>query len=46
MHGWLDPTLTADVLRHGVIPGILAVIGFLFPLDVRQQFAQALTARR
>ena len=46
LHGWLDPTLTADVLRHNVIPIILATIGILFPLDVRQQFARALTARR
>jgi uncharacterized membrane protein required for colicin V production len=46
LHGWLDPTLTADVLRHGAIPVFLAVFGILFPLDVRQQFAQALTARR
>ena len=46
LHGWLDPTLTADVLRHCVIPIILAVLGVLFPLDIRHQFAQALTARR
>jgi uncharacterized membrane protein required for colicin V production len=46
LHGWLDPTLTADVLRHGVIPAILAVLGVLFPLDVREQFARAVTARR
>jgi uncharacterized membrane protein required for colicin V production len=46
IHGWLDPTLTADVLRHNVIPIVLAVLGVLFPADIRQQFAQALTARR
>ncbi|MEO8273432.1 MAG: CvpA family protein [Chloroflexota bacterium] len=46
LHGWLDPTLTADVLRHNVIPVILAIIGILIPLDVRNAFAQALTARR
>lgn len=45
LHGWLDPTLTANVLRHSVIPVILGVLGVLFPLDVRQQFARALTAR-
>ena len=42
MHGWLDPTLTASILRENVIPPILAVIGFLFPSDVRATFAQAL----
>lgn len=49
LHGWLDPTLTVDILRHAVIPAILAVLGVLFPLDVRQTFAQAhqnLLARR
>jgi uncharacterized membrane protein required for colicin V production len=46
LHEWLDPTLIADVLRHTVIPGFLGIFGILFPLDVRLQFAQALTARR
>lgn len=46
LHGWLDPTLTAAILRDNVIPFVLAILGFLFPLDVRQTFAQALTARR
>jgi uncharacterized membrane protein required for colicin V production len=48
LHEWLDPTLTADLLRHSLIPGILAVVGFLFPLDVRETFARAgaLVARR
>lgn len=46
LHEWLDPTLVADVLRHNVIPVMLAVLGVLFPLDVRKQFAQALTAQR
>jgi uncharacterized membrane protein required for colicin V production len=46
MHEWLDPTLTADLLRNSLIPLILAVLGFLFPQDVRDTFARALTARR
>lgn len=46
LHGWLDPTLTAQVLRDNVIPPILSVIGVLFPSDVRQTFAQALLFRR
>ena len=48
LHEWLDPTLTADLLRHSLIPGILAVLGFLFPQDVRDTFARAgaLLARR
>lgn len=43
LHEWLNPTLIADVLRHGVIPIILAVIGVLIPLDVRETFARATT---
>ena len=46
LHGWLDPTLIAAILRDNVIPFVLAILGVLFPLDVRQTFAQALTARR
>lgn len=46
LHGWLDPTLTAAILRDNVIPFVLAILGVLFPLDVRRTFAQALTARR
>jgi uncharacterized membrane protein required for colicin V production len=46
LHGWLDPTLIAAILRDNVIPPILAVLGILFPQDVRDTFAQAFTARR
>ena len=49
IHELLDPTLTADILRHAVIPAIFAVLGFLFPQDVRDAFgraAQFLLARR
>jgi hypothetical protein len=49
IHELLDPTLIADVLRHGVIPVIFAVLGFLFPQDIRDAFARAaqfLLARR
>ena len=38
LHGFLDTSLTADILRHSVIPAILAVLGFLFPQDVRDAF--------
>jgi uncharacterized membrane protein required for colicin V production len=38
IHDWLDPTLTAEVMRNSVIPGILAVFGFLFQQDVRDTF--------
>ena len=44
IHDAVDPTLTADILRHSVIPVILAVLGFIFPQDVRDTFARALTA--
>ncbi len=49
VHDLLDPTLTADILRNSVIPALLAVLGFLFPQDVRDAFARAggaLLARR
>ena len=49
IHGLLDDTVTADILRHTVIPAIFAVLGFLFPQDVRDAFgraAGALLARR
>jgi uncharacterized membrane protein required for colicin V production len=35
---FLDKSLTADILRHGAIPAILAVFGFMFPQDVRDTF--------
>jgi uncharacterized membrane protein required for colicin V production len=46
LHGFLNTTLTADILRHSVIPAILAVVGFLFPQDVRDAFARVSLARR
>lgn len=46
LHGFLDPTLTADILRHSVIPVLLAIVGFIFPQDVRDTFARVLLARR
>jgi uncharacterized membrane protein required for colicin V production len=46
LHDWLDPTLAAAIMRDNVIPFVLAIFGVLFPLDVRQTFAQALLARR
>jgi uncharacterized membrane protein required for colicin V production len=46
VHGYLDDTVTAALLRDTVIPGLLALFGFLFPQDVRDTFARALTARR
>lgn len=41
VHEWLDPTLTASALRDGVIPLLLAVLGILFPQDVRNTFTRA-----
>jgi uncharacterized membrane protein required for colicin V production len=46
VHDLVDPTLSADILRHSVIPIVLAVLGFVFPQDVRDAFARVLTARR
>ena len=46
VHEWLDPTLTVDLLRNTFVPVILAVLGFLFPQDVRDTFARVLLARR
>ena len=44
LHVWLDPTLIAQVLRDNVIPFILAIVGVLFQLDVRETFASATNA--
>lgn len=44
LHEFVDPTLTAEILRNSVIPVILMLLGFLFPQDVRDAFARALTA--
>lgn len=49
IHEYMDPTLVAEILRNSVIPIILALLGFIFPQDVRDAFARglsALTARR
>jgi uncharacterized membrane protein required for colicin V production len=45
---FLDKSLTGDILRHSVIPPILAVFGFLFAQDVKDAFRTALAgiARR
>jgi uncharacterized membrane protein required for colicin V production len=40
LHGFLDQTLTAELMRGSLIPGILAVFGFLFAEDIRQTFAR------
>jgi uncharacterized membrane protein required for colicin V production len=38
LHGLLDDTLTASILRGTIIPAILAVIGVLVPQDIRDTF--------
>jgi uncharacterized membrane protein required for colicin V production len=46
---FLDPTLTAGILRDNVIPAVFLVFGLLFPQDIRNLYAsaqQALLARR
>jgi uncharacterized membrane protein required for colicin V production len=43
IHELLDDTVTAEILRNSVIPALLAVLGFLFPQDVRDAFARAAT---
>jgi hypothetical protein len=40
LHDLLDTTVTADILRHNVIPRIFVILGFLFPQDVRDTFAR------
>lgn len=44
LHDFVDPTLTADILRHTAIPVVLALLGFLFQQDVKDAFARALSA--
>ena len=48
LFNFLDQSLTGDILRHNVIPPILAVFGFLFAQDVKDAFRTALAgvARR
>ena len=49
VHDFVDPTLTADILRNTAIPVVLLLLGFVFPQDVKDAFARAataLTARR
>ena len=49
IHELLDDTLTAEIVRNNLIPGVFLVLGFLFPQDVRDAFpraASALLARR
>jgi len=44
---FLDKSLVVDILRHSAIPALMAVVGFLFPQDVRDTFrAAAQLARR
>jgi len=38
IHGWLDNTWTAEVLRDVVIPPLVSVFGFLFPTDIIDTF--------
>jgi uncharacterized membrane protein required for colicin V production len=45
LHEFLDPTLTASILRDNVIPAFLAIFGILMPQDVKDAFASALVAR-
>lgn len=46
LHELLDNTLTASIMRNNIIPVVLALLGFLFPQDIRDTFARALVARR
>lgn len=46
LHEFLDPSLTAAILRDNVIPAIFLILGALFPQDIRDAFARALVARR
>jgi uncharacterized membrane protein required for colicin V production len=41
VHEQFDTSLTADVVRHNLVPPVLAVFGFLFSQDIRDAFASA-----
>jgi uncharacterized membrane protein required for colicin V production len=43
---FLDKSLAGDIIRHSVIPAVLAVFGFLFPQDVRDTFRAAVAVAR
>jgi uncharacterized membrane protein required for colicin V production len=41
VHDFVNASVTADYLRHHVIPNLLAVFGFLFPQAIRDGFPSA-----
>jgi uncharacterized membrane protein required for colicin V production len=43
---FLDKSLAGDIIRHSVIPAVLAVVGFLFPQDVRDTFRATIGVAR
>jgi uncharacterized membrane protein required for colicin V production len=38
IHGWLDPTWTADILRNVIIPPLVSLFSFIFPADIVATF--------
>ena len=44
IHDLLDDTLTAQIVRNNIVPGLFLVLGFLFPQDVRDAFPRAASA--
>jgi uncharacterized membrane protein required for colicin V production len=46
LHVFIDDSVIATVMRENIIPALFAVVGGLFPEDVVNTFAAALTASR
>jgi uncharacterized membrane protein required for colicin V production len=45
LHDFIDDSLSARILRENIIPGLLAVFGFLFPQEVIDAFKTAVVTR-
>ena len=45
LHDLFDGSLTGGILRDNIVPFFLAILGFLFPQDIRDAFASGLVAR-
>ena len=45
LHAFIDDSLSARIMREGVIPGVMAVFGIIFPRDVVDAFAAVFVAR-
>ena len=38
LHDFVDPSISADIVRHDILPGVLSVFAILFPDEVVKHF--------